>query len=308
MDIRHLNHFIALAEERRFAAAAERVHLSQAAFSRSIQALEARLGVRLFDRSPQAVSLTSMGEAVLERARAILFDSNCLVRDIELMRHGDAGELVIGAAPIPAATLLPALLARLRREHPQLVVRVRMGKLAHLLEQLDAQELDFCFGDPRLVPADERRSSRPVAKVHGGLFCRADHPLAQCAVRPDAAALRRYGIACISISQPLLDQVAKSLGFASAKQLPLAVECDDVRLLAQLVGETDIVGVLPLGLDKLESPALRALDGLSDRSLFADVHAIWRTARTLSPSAREAITTARAVASEALGTGMSRRR
>ena len=50
MDIRRLTHFIALAEEGRFAVAAERVHLSQAAFSRSIQALEQRMGLKLFDR------------------------------------------------------------------------------------------------------------------------------------------------------------------------------------------------------------------------------------------------------------------
>jgi len=296
MDLRHLNHFIALAEERRFAAAAARVHLSQAAFSRSIQALEARLGVRLFDRSPQAVSLTSVGEAVLERARGILFDTSCLARDIELMRHGGAGEIVIGAAPVPAATLLPALLARLRREHPKLVVRVRMGKLANLLEQLDDQELDFCLGDPRLVDSDDRHSSQAIVKVRGGLFCRAGHPLTRPAARLDAAALRRYGIARISISQPLLDQVAKALGFASAGQLPLAFECDDVGLLAQLVKETDVVGVLPLGMAGGRHQSLRALDWSAAQPIFADVHAIWRSGRTLSPAARNAIDAARAAA------------
>ena len=67
MDIRRLTHFIALAEEGRFAVAAERVHLSQAAFSRSIQALEQRMGLKLFDRGAKGASLTPAGEGVYRR-------------------------------------------------------------------------------------------------------------------------------------------------------------------------------------------------------------------------------------------------
>ncbi|MEO5671806.1 MAG: LysR family transcriptional regulator, partial [Ramlibacter sp.] len=86
MDVRRLTHFIALAEEGRFAAAADRVHLSQAAFSRSIQTLEERLGVRLVDRRSEGVSLTPTGNAVLARARTLVFDSDCLVRDVALLK------------------------------------------------------------------------------------------------------------------------------------------------------------------------------------------------------------------------------
>ena len=61
MDIRRLNHLIALAEEGRFAVAAERMHLSQAAFSRSIQALEESVGFKLFDRGAKGAALTPAG-------------------------------------------------------------------------------------------------------------------------------------------------------------------------------------------------------------------------------------------------------
>ena len=91
-DLRRLAHLIALAEEGRFSRAAVRVHLSEAAFGRSIKSLEDQVGMRLFDRDAQRVSLTRAGQMVLERARALVFDSSCLQRDIELMRQGDAGE------------------------------------------------------------------------------------------------------------------------------------------------------------------------------------------------------------------------
>lgn len=151
MDLRRLTHFIALAEEGRFAPAADRVHLSPAAFSRSIQALESQLSLRLLDRSPQGIMLTQAGELVLRRARELVFASGCLERDIDLMKSGDAGELVLGAAPVPAATIVPTLLGELRRQSPQLVTRLRFGSLPQLLAQLDAQEIDVCFGDLRLM-------------------------------------------------------------------------------------------------------------------------------------------------------------
>jgi DNA-binding transcriptional LysR family regulator len=133
MDLRRLTHFIALAEEGRFAPAAARVHLSQAAFSRSIQALEERAGMALIDRGPHGITLTQAGEVVLRRARELVFDSSCLQRDLDLMKSGDAGELVIGAGPVPAATLVPELLIRLRKQSPLVVNRLRFGKLPQLL-------------------------------------------------------------------------------------------------------------------------------------------------------------------------------
>jgi DNA-binding transcriptional LysR family regulator len=118
MDLRQLHHLIALAEEGRFARAAERVHLSHAAFSRSIKALETRLGVALFDRTPSGTHLTVAGETVLARARRLVFEDHCFERDVSLLRGGALGELSFGAGPIPAATLVPSLLVELRTPTP----------------------------------------------------------------------------------------------------------------------------------------------------------------------------------------------
>ena len=67
MVIKRLKHLVALADERNFSRAAERVHLSQPAFSRSVQSAEAELGLQLFDRGSLEVSCTSAGNFVIER-------------------------------------------------------------------------------------------------------------------------------------------------------------------------------------------------------------------------------------------------
>jgi DNA-binding transcriptional LysR family regulator len=294
MDIKRLTHFIALAEEGRFAAAAKRVHLSQAAFSRSIQALESRIGLRLFDRSSSGVDLTSAGQTVLQRARSLVFDSDCLMRDVELLKLGDAGELAVGAAPVPAATLLPGLLTRLRHERPQLVVRLRLGGLLQMVEQLEVQALDFCIGDPRMLAPSEHLAMAPLQRVYGSLCGRRGHPLAGAATL-DPESLRRYGIGAGSMTRQLLKPIAGSLGFASVRSFPLALECDDLGLLKQVVMNTDLIGLLPEDAARQDPKRLQQLPWPGSRVQFADIHALWLAGRTLSPAAQRAIDLARTV-------------
>src|SRR5690242_5766119 len=107
LDLRRLQHLLALDDERHFARAAERVHLSQPAFSRSIQALESRAGMKLFEREAGAVRPTPAGEFLIARARRLLFDARCMDRDVGLYRDSRLGDTAIGAGPLPALTLLP---------------------------------------------------------------------------------------------------------------------------------------------------------------------------------------------------------
>src|SRR5258707_14168474 len=70
MELRHLRYFVAVAEERSFTRAAERLWVAQPGLSTQIRRLETELGVRLFDRHPRGADLTDAGALLLERARA----------------------------------------------------------------------------------------------------------------------------------------------------------------------------------------------------------------------------------------------
>lgn len=83
MNLRNLEHWLALAEAGSFSRAAEKLHITQSALSRSIQALEEELGGALVDRIGKRNELTPLGRSVLERARRIVHE---------------AGELRVGAA------------------------------------------------------------------------------------------------------------------------------------------------------------------------------------------------------------------
>ncbi|MFD0788599.1 LysR family transcriptional regulator, partial [Micromonospora azadirachtae] len=72
MELRHLEYFVAVAAERSFTRAANRLHVVQSAVSAAISSLERELGSTLFERSAQRVDLTEAGEALLPQARATL--------------------------------------------------------------------------------------------------------------------------------------------------------------------------------------------------------------------------------------------
>lgn len=294
MDLKRLTHLIALAEEGRFTKAAQRVHLSPAAFSRSIQALEEQSGLRLFDRDAQGARPTPAGQMVLARARSLVQDSRGLQRDIAMLKDGDVGEIRIGAAPIPAAVLVPELLCQLRQQSPQLVTRVHMGTLPKLLEQLDAEELDFCLGDPRLLPKSPRYAMASVGKQPGGLYCRRGHPLARKAVLTPEH-LSSYGLALISMTPALQQGVARACGLDADAVFPRVVECDDLGTLAHLVEQTDVIGLLPHAMGrKADLRALVSGPG-QPQTLVADVQAIWLKARTRAPAVVRAIGFAREI-------------
>src|SRR5215208_2445025 len=96
MGFRRLSHLVALAEEGNFRKAAERVFLSQPAFSRSIQAAEAEFGMTLFERGESGVRCTPAGTFVVERARRLLDENSQFQRDVTLYKDHQIGELALG--------------------------------------------------------------------------------------------------------------------------------------------------------------------------------------------------------------------
>ena len=240
MDLKRLLHITVLADERNFSRAAERVHLSQPAFSRSVQAAEAELGLQLFDRGGAQVTCTTAGTFVVERARRLLFDSRCLARDATLFREREMGDLSLGVGPFPAATLLPRLMIDLRQRFPGIHSRIEVNNWKYLIEHLRAEELDFFISDVRDVVAGADLLIQPVGSQEGGFYVRQGHPLlAQPQATP--AAILPFGLASVRLPQEIRAAVGRLLGLADDAPLPLAVECDDVGLLKQIALSTDTV-------------------------------------------------------------------
>ncbi len=240
MDLKRLNHLVVLADTRNFGRAAEKCHLSQPAFSRSIQAAEEALGLQLFDRGPLEVRCTDAGAFVVERARKLVFDSRCLDRDVSLYRERLVGDMALGVGPYPAATMIPALITEIRTRYAGVNVRVEVNNASYLAEHLRAEELDFYVADLRNVPATSDFEVTRIGKLSASFYVRSGHALAG---KPSVkgSELLPFGLASVHVHEAVLRQLAPVLGLSAGTLASLAVACDDMNLLKTVAMNSDTV-------------------------------------------------------------------
>jgi LysR family cyn operon transcriptional activator len=124
MNLRHLRAFATIADAGGFGRAAARLNLSQPALSRQIHALEAELGVPLFDRIGRRVQLTSEGEDLLRRSRRLLAEADSLGERARSLKTGETGILRVGATPQTIENLIADFLTHYRRRHPGVEVHL----------------------------------------------------------------------------------------------------------------------------------------------------------------------------------------
>jgi LysR family transcriptional regulator, hydrogen peroxide-inducible genes activator len=249
VTLRQLSYFAALAEERNFARAADRVHVTQPALSMQIKDLEAILGVTLIERLPREARLTAAGRDVLARSQRILAE----VREMELLgrERGLVGRVQIGVIPTVAPYLLPPMLARLRGHDITRDLRVREARTERLLDDLGGGTLDAVviatptgrddlvarrlFADRFLLAASPGRMAavgmaeglRPVALDPDHLLlldeghCLADQALEVCGLTRRQT---RIDLGASSLST-LVGLVAEGFGLTFLPEIALRHEC-----------------------------------------------------------------------------------
>ena len=191
LTTRQLSYFVAVAETGGITRAAERMGVSQPSLSQQIRGLEEVIGAPVVERGSAPV-LTPLGREVLERARRILLE----VADLENVRavigDGLVGTIRLGVSPTLGPYILPALVARLHREHPPLRVHIREGRP-------DALAIGLGNGDHDLILA---QLPVPGANFHCERLFREPLHLAMAADHPlhDRAAITPADLA----GQPLL--------------------------------------------------------------------------------------------------------
>ena len=138
LDLDAVEAFVRIAELGSFTRAAEAMGTAQAAMSLKLKRLEDRLGCRLIERTPRHVQLSARGAAFLEHARELL-----AAHDRALATFAQARQrLTIGISDHVAGPELPALIARMNQQDPQLLIEIRIGSSGDLLQSYDRRELD----------------------------------------------------------------------------------------------------------------------------------------------------------------------
>ncbi|SEG57876.1 DNA-binding transcriptional regulator, LysR family [Actinacidiphila yanglinensis] len=178
MELRHLEHFLAVADAGSFTKAARNLHLVQSGVSATIKTLEHELGAALFVRTPGAVVLTAAGRALLPRARETLVAAGSAKDAVHRTQGTLQGEVTVGTLTSVNVVDLPDMLSVLRDRHPAVTVRLRAaaGGSADLAQQLRDGLLDVAFmslPDPQRLGLD----TRLLAVAPLSLYVPSAHPL-----------------------------------------------------------------------------------------------------------------------------------
>ncbi|MGE8412796.1 MAG: LysR family transcriptional regulator [Pseudomonas sp.] len=291
IDLRQLRHFIALAEQRSFVAAAAAVNLSQSAFSRSIQALEHSVGCQLVDRGRKDLAPTKQGQLLLEHARRLVSGAQQMANEISQFNGLEAGELRFGCGPAPAAGLIPRAIGSFIGRYPKARVQFQVEDWQSLGKRLLGEEFEFFVADTRHFEADPDYLTQRLRPRKWHFCCRAGHPLAG-RDSVSASELMSYPLA-VTIRPPNLRKVIVDL--SGKPDFTPNVECENSYSLLGVVLRSDAIGIVGSYSDALhqakgELTCLK-IDGLADdlEELYTRYGIVSRAGYRLSPLAQAMI-------------------
>ena len=309
LDLRLLHQALVLERHRNFARAAEALHLTQPALSRSIAGLETALGERLFDRTRQGVEPTSFGRMLLGRARALVDGAAELERDFQLFRGLQIGKLAVGAGMFPASLSAGHAAGRLMSRHPRLNIELNTGDLRRLVDQLLQRKLDLAVIELSMVEDQAELATEALPEHPGAFYCRVGHPLAQQA-RPGLKQVLAYPFVGPRLPQRIARDFLQLVKVGridpdSGDYLP-PVKIDSEPMAMDVVMHSDAVGLAPLA---LLAPRIRAghLLALPLRLDWMHTHYgfVYLRDRQLSPAAQAFMTEVRAVEAESMAVAQS---
>ncbi|WP_308036641.1 LysR family transcriptional regulator [Actinoplanes sp. DH11] len=242
MELRHLEYFVAVAEERHFTRAAQRMRVAQSGLSASIRSLERELDAELFVRHTRRVELTDAGQALLTEAHRTLASAAAARNAVAAVRGLLRGSLSIGAEQCLGVIDMAPLVASFRRAHPGVEIRLGYAGSGHLIDQVRLGRLDAGFV---ALPGSSPEGVRllPLAAERMMLLCHPAHALADTeSVSVDDLAGEEF----VDFSGDWGARGVNDLAFARAgADRRVAVEVNDVHTLLDFVHQGLGVALVP---------------------------------------------------------------
>ncbi len=146
LSLRQLRAVVAIARLASFTRAAEQLHISQAGLSGMLRDVETQLGCRLFDRTTRHVAPTEQGRLLVPIATRVLAELDGVQASLGRLAEAESRTLVVGATPLVASCVMPAVCAAFARERPRVTVQVRDLGRGAIEDGVRSGELDAGFG------------------------------------------------------------------------------------------------------------------------------------------------------------------
>ncbi len=285
MELRQLEHFLAIVDHGSIGRAAQHLALSQPALTQSLRRLERRLDVALLERGPHGVSLTEAGTMLVPRARTIALEARLAAAEVDASTGRMRGQLRVGSGPSLAADLVPYSVAQLLGRHPKLQVTIREGTLDSLLPALERGQLDLVIGTQPEAVSLRGMQTETLLRDQMIVAARATHPLANRRALPLKETLAWPWV--LPVAHEVVRSRAELIFNEAGIGAPVpAVETDSAASIRSLLAAGDFLSFIPLRLvaSEIQEGALVALD-IATGPWTRMVHVAYRSA-ALQPAGR----------------------
>ncbi|MFZ4288141.1 LysR family transcriptional regulator [Variovorax sp. HJSM1_2] len=244
MDPRKLLHLTTIIEQGSLAKAAKLLSVSQPALSKSMDRLEAELGMSLLQRGPAGISPTATGELIYAHARLIKDEMELAQGQIK----ADAGKvraITVGVLPTLGSSVIPRAIARWRLRHPDTLVRIVEKVQIELLLGLLSCKFNFIVGQTEFFDVfPDGLKQRVLFRDRLCVFARSDHPLFQLEA-VNWADLARYPWVCPMVGWPQRNVLEKLMAAEGLNPPAHLVECGSIDFTKSLVESSEHLTMLP---------------------------------------------------------------
>ena len=175
IELRHLRYFLAVAEDLHFRKAAERLFISQPGLSRQIKQMEEDLDIKLFERHNRKVKLTQAGNYLKSEISRSLKSLDYILNHAKLLQDGKHGNLKFGYVGSAMQEIIPNLLLKFRKEHPDIQFGLKEMDNKGQIENLLSQDIDIGF--MRLERVPRGLEALPILKEPFCLVLPNNHPI-----------------------------------------------------------------------------------------------------------------------------------
>ncbi|MDT4965636.1 MAG: hypothetical protein QOJ64_373 [Acidobacteriota bacterium] len=240
MDINQLEVLIAVAQERGFSRAAERLYRTQPAVSQAVRRLEEEVGAQLFDRSSKDGTLTDAGQVLMKYAHQMINLRKDAHEAIKELKGLHRGKVTISANENTVTHILP-IISSYNARHPHIKVEVRRGRASRIPSEVLARDIEI--GIVSFRPVDPALKALSVGSDEMALIVAPKHPLA----RRKMVSVRELGVESFiahNVKSPFRDRVVQTFE-KHRTPLNITMEMPTLEAIKRLVERDVGVALIP---------------------------------------------------------------
>ena len=278
MELRHLRYFVAVADERSFSRAAEKLGIAQPPLSQQIQSLEKELDVILFDRTKRPLQLTSAGQAFLEASRSTIANLEQSIQRTQRIHLEELNCLTIGFTSSIANGVLPNILRTFRQHYPEIKLILWEENSAFQIERLRDHQTDvvFVYQNHDLTTANDL-TMMPLSQEMLVVVLPQNHPLAvQSQISLTDLANEEFIMPRTLVVSALPEQIADLCKEAGFKPNVVQEATFMVTILGLVAGEVGI-SILPSSVQNLQRQGV-VYRPIQEKTPVNQLIAVWRHA------------------------------